>query len=124
MLKALLKIGAFYVIWTWLKPRWKALLYLGVFLFLVQIIFSGIHEFQQLPDEQRLMFVGKWSLIILGLVVYFCYNLFRRPATEKQVPDQDAHEPPPNAQGDGFDFLRNKKKLKSRVDKIIENKNG
>ena len=124
MLNALLKIGALYAIWTWLKTRWKPLLCFLVSLFLVHLIFSGIHEFQQLSAEERWMFVAKWSLIVLIIVVYLCYNLFRSPASEKETPNQDAHKPSPNAQDDGFNRIRGIKKLKSRVDKIIEGKDG
>ncbi len=115
-----LKIGIIYAIWAWLKPRWKKFSCLVAYILVIWMIFLGISEWQELTDKEKWLYGAKWSLIILGIIVYFLFNLLNKPTTKDKMPD--SNETLPNEKDDGFAFLRNKKKLSNRADKIIKEK--
>lgn len=135
MLNQLLKFTLFTTVWLWLKPRWRGLLALAVFVLMVNILHSEYLDYVELSGEKQHLvwsFAIKWALIILGLAVYaLATSLMGKPAATskkkagKKVPDSKAatgDDGTKPAGDDGFDFLRKKKVLETRADKLISGK--
>jgi len=127
MFNQLLKITLVTTVWFWLKPRWRGLLLLGVFVVLVNILHSEYLDYVQISGDQVFLvwsYVVKWAALALSFLVYFLFGAIgvkvKPPVVSKEEPK--ALNPADSTQNknDGFDFLRNKKHLKSRADKIIE----
>jgi hypothetical protein len=129
MFSQLLKITLFTSLWLWLKPRWRGLLALVVFIVLVTLGHREYLDYVQLSGDKEFLvwsFLVKWVLIALGLLAYFLLVvMWPTPVKGKAVKagknkSEVTGVSTGAAQDDGFDFLRQKKQLQSRAEKLLE----
>ena len=136
MLSSLLRTGVFIFIGFWLKPRWKGIAVLCLGILFIWIIHSEFLTYSVIGEGRLSVgwsFVYKWAAILISVLTY---SLFvELPLRDKRVRgDMDSSgsmfERNRDVQGetmghnstkkdDGFDFLRKKKHLKSRSQKIL-----
>ncbi len=126
MFNQLLKITLFTSLWLWLKPRWRGLLAIIVFVLLVNILHREYLDYVSISEDKAMLiwsFVVKWGLIIIGVLLYFLSAaLGGKPAQAKTGKTKAGVEPSRKngADGDdGFNFLREKKTLENRADKLL-----
>ena len=137
MLRFVLRTGVFIFLGFWLKPRWKSLAALSFGILLIWIIHSEFLTYSVISDSSLSVgwsYVYKWAAIFfLVLLYFFLVELPLRAkgtdgaigrSTSKLKKDRDnlldSMEDKSAGKGDGFDFLRGKKNLKSRSQKILE----
>lgn len=123
MLNQLLKLGVVITLGMWLKHRIRGLLILIAVLavawvshneYLSYIAQSGNKEFLELS------YVTKWGVFIIGVLLYY-FLVERRIARDPTVNRNEFHDTVNiEPKGDGFDFLRKKKKLDSQSDKLLK----
>lgn len=134
MFNQLLKITLFTSAWLWLKPRWRGLLAIIVFVLLVNILHQEYLDYASISEDKAMLawsFVVKWGLIIIGVLLYFISALFGgkpvagKAAAVKPVKSKTgdaAVQKPAGNTDDGFDFLREKKTLENKADKLLTRK--
>ena len=131
MFNQILKITLFTSAWLWLKPRWRGLLAIIVFVLLVNILHQEYLDYASISEDKAMLawsFVVKWGLIIIGVLLYFLSAFFGgKPAPGKAA--KPGARAAGQAQGtagesndDGFNFLREKKTLENRADKLLNRK--
>ena len=130
MLNQLLKFTLFTSAWLWLKPRWRGLLAIIVFVLLVNILHQEYLDYVSISEDKAMLvwsFVVKWGLIIIGVLLYFfSATLGGKPAQAKTGKVKAGTEAAPQAGNadesgdDGFNFLREKKTLHSKADKLLD----
>ena len=127
MFNQLLKITLFTSAWLWLKPRWRGLLAIIVFVLLVNILHREYLDYVSISEDKAMLiwsFVVKWGLIIIGVLLYFfSATLGGKPAQAKTVKPKagaEAARQTGNDGDDGFNFLREKKTLHSKADKLLD----
>lgn len=127
MLNQLLKFTLVTTVWFWLKPRWRGLLALSLFVVLVNVLHNEYLDYVQISGDQMFLvwsYVVKWALLTLSFLAYFLFGAvgvkIKAPAETKTAPKSLDVTTNNRNKNDGFDFLRNKKHLQSRADKIIE----
>lgn len=117
-----LKIGAFIMAGRFLKPRFKGLLVLIVFWFLVSFLHGEYVSYVELSGDTA--FIIRAALIKIGLYVLgFALYIF---TVERKILNRTQHEieakhqlEHTDTQDDGFDFIRQKKKLQSPADQLL-----
>lgn len=140
MFNQLLKLGALIATGRFLKPRLKGLLWIGVVWLLLWYAHSEYVQYVELSGDTS--FVWKASLIktlIYALSIAVYVLLVERPLWPRPVKAPPPHRPaakpargadvglgsgtkgpdatpPRSADDDGFDFLRNKARLRSSTD--------
>lgn len=126
MFNQLLKITLFTSVWLWLKPRWRGLLAIIVFVLLVNILHREYLDYVSISEDKAMLvwsFVVKWGLIIIGVLLYFLSAaLGGKPAQAKTGKSKVGVEASPQTgtdDDDGFNFLREKKTLENRADKLL-----
>lgn len=126
MFNQLLKITLFTSLWLWLKPRWRGLLAIIVFVLLVNILHREYLDYVSISEDKAMLiwsFVVKWGLIIIGVLLYFLSaTLGGKPAqakTGKSKAGVEASRQTGADGDDGFNFLREKKTLENRADKLL-----
>jgi hypothetical protein len=131
MLNNLLKIGAMIVAGRWLKERWKGLLVLIAFWFLVTLLHSEYIQYVELSEDTSFLWQSsliKVGLYIAGFLLYIFFverKLFLAsvPPKPKSRPSNTSKDPVIKRTleegDDGFDFLRDKPKLESESDKLL-----
>ena len=129
MFNQLLKITLFTSVWLWLKPRWRGLLAIIVFVLLVNILHREYLDYVSISEDKAMLvwsFVVKWGLIIIGVLLYFLSAaLGGKPAQAKTGKTKAGVEASPQTgtdDDDGFNFLREKKTLENRADKLLNRK--
>lgn len=127
MLNQLLKFTLVSSLLLWLKPRWRGLLALTVSVVLVHIIHGEYLEYVELSEDRAFLvwsYVLKWVVLIVAVLVYLFLSFSgSRKAAPRAIKAQKAQAPGVPAD-DGFDFLREKKALKSRADMVIASPPG
>jgi len=116
----------------WLRPRWQGLLALAVAVMLVHVFHGEYLEYVQLShndDHLVLSYVIKWMALILVAAIYLAHLLFGAKSTKKKKPGNQQRSEQSLSRGsassdDGFDFLRKKKRLDTRAEKVIAGKPG
>ena len=117
-----LKIGAWIVTGRFLKPRIKGLLILAAFWFLVSFLHGEYRDYVELSGNTDYLITAaltKIGLYILGFVIYVLTverKILNRTQAEieKKVMVEN-----PQHRDDGFDFIRQKKKLQTPADKLL-----
>ena len=117
-----LKLGAFLMAGRFLKPRFKGLVVLVAFWFLVSFLHGEYRDYVALSGDTAYLItvaLAKIGLYVLGFVVYVL-TVERRilNRTQAEIEKKIAVENPRH-DDDGFDFIRNKKKLQAPVDKLL-----
>lgn len=127
MFNQLLKITLVTTVWFWLKPRWRGLLILSVFVVLVNVLHSEYLNYVEISGDQMFLvwsYIVKWALLGLSFLAYFLFGAVGvkvKPPVESKTESKSSDSViSGHNKNDGFDFLRNKKHLESRADKILE----
>jgi len=108
----------------WLRPRWRGLLALSVFVILVHVLhgeYLGYVELSGNADFLVWSYAVKWLALLAGVTAYFFLAVLGPPrrGNKKEPPPVSTGQQSPLPSDDGFDFLRSKKELESRADKVI-----
>ena len=121
----------------WLRPRWKGLLALMVFVGLVHVLHGEYLGYVELSDDRSFLvwsYVIKWVALISGMLAYFMLAIKRlgrsapQPSGRKQarktraMDASSAEAVSTTGPDDGFDFLRKKKQLDSEAEKLLHRK--
>ena len=127
MFNQLLKFTLITTVWFWLKPRWRGLLILSVFVVLVNMLHGEYVSYVEISGDQTFLvwsYIVKWTLLGLSFLVYFLFGAVgvkvKPPVESKTEAKSSDSANSIHNKNDGFDFLRNKKHLESRADKIIK----
>ena len=136
MLNSLLKITLVAAILRWLKPRYRMLGFTVVLILVVNLAHSEYIEYVSITgrfDYLELSYLLKFLLWILLLVAYYLLVEVRvivgRSESQLYVAKPRAMDNPEpvgelSGDSDGFDFLRSKGRLESKVDKVIAGKSA
>jgi len=122
MFNQLFKIGLFVTLGLWLKHRLRGLACLLVVLLLTWIFHGEYLAYVERSGNTEYLlwsFIIKWLVIVTSFVLYYLlveWRLATRQDLNKQQTISTA-----DPVGDGFDFLRQKQQLDSKVDMIIKN---
>ncbi|GAB5451763.1 MAG: hypothetical protein Hals2KO_20910 [Halioglobus sp.] len=114
----------------WLRPRWKGLLALIVFVVLVHVLHGEYLGYVELSGNDEFLvwsFVLKWLALVSGVLAYLFLAVLRTAggtvssidlskSTELSAAKKPTQIP---AKNDGFDFLRDKKQLQTRAEKLL-----
>lgn len=138
MLNQLLRFTLVSSALLWLRPRWRGLLALASAVLLVHLLhgeYLGYVELSGNSDFLVWSYLVKWVALILSVTAYVVLAVYGLKPGGKSVPvrqggtaalkrestDPSGTLPAAAAEpaDDGFDFLRNKKKLENRADKVI-----
>ena len=117
-----LKVGALIVTGRFLKPRWKGLILLVVFWFVVSFLHGEYRSYVELSGNTEYVIsaaLSKIGLYVLGFLVYV-FTVERRilKRTAKEITIKQIEERPAG-EDDGFDFLRQKKKLRGSAEQLL-----
>lgn len=132
MLNQLLRFTLVSSALLWLRPRWRGLLALAAAVFLIHVLHGEYLGYVELSGDRSFLigsYVFKWVALIISVGAYLFLAVYRlkpdrKPPSarepQRQAPaagmPETKHTP---ATDDGFDFLRRKKTLESRADKVI-----
>lgn len=129
MLNQLLRFTLVSSALLWLRPRWRGLLALAVFVVLVHVLHGEYLRYVELSQNQSFLVWSygiKWLALLIGVSVYILFAFpssstsdRARKGADKEPPDR---EPAAIAADDGFDFLRRKKSLEGRAEKVLSRK--
>ena len=118
-----LKIGALIALGRFLKPRLKGLLVLVVFWVIISFLHDEYESYVELSGNTDYLVTAALAKIALYLIGFALYVLVIErkilKRTASQIQAQQIQERPPG-EDDGFDFLREKKKLSNQADKLLE----
>lgn len=122
MINNLLKIGALVVTGRFLKPRLKGLIALIIFWLLVRWLHAEYISYVELSTDTSFLWQASLLKIILyvfGFVVYF-FSVERLLLLQGKIAQEEklikTHI---EGDDDGFNFLREKKKLQSKSDQLL-----
>jgi hypothetical protein len=124
MLRSATRLVVLYAILRWLKPRWIRLAFLVISLVLISYSHSEYIRYVEItadPTSLAFSYQLKYALIVIVLVS-FLISLKFMPS--KNLSKSDSKKLTSRKKSvnmdDGFDFLRDKKELDSRSDKILK----
>ena len=132
MINNLLKISALIVTGKFLKPRFKGLIALVLFWFVVSFMHDEYVSYVEISGDSDFLLqssIIKISLYFSAFLVYLILVERKllisspREKTKPQPSNNKAHSEQNTSvhqNGDGFDFLRNKKKLENSTDKLLK----
>ena len=138
MFKQIFRMFSVWIIWRWFKNRWRSTLALAVFLALTASIHDEYIEYVELTNEASFLLASyfiKWVGIVVGVSLYVLLSVFRGASMKpKGLLNQNRKAPDTTVdsslfmddEDDGFNFLREKGRLESRAEKLIngESKDG
>lgn len=122
MINNLLKIGALVVTGRFLKPRLKGLLALIVFWFVVRLLHAEYIRYVELSTDTSFLWQAsllKIALYVLGFIIYFLLVERRLLLQSKIQQEESLIQSHIEGSDDGFNFLREKKKLESKSDQLL-----
>jgi hypothetical protein len=136
MINQLLKLGLFIATGRFLKPRVKGLLWVAAVWILLWFVHSEYVEYVQLSGDTSLVLkaalvkTGLYALSIALYVLLVERKLWPRPVAvpppQKLSPQKTHTDAPATRQprdgDDGFDFLRDKRKLRNPAKDLLERK--
>ena len=127
MLNQLVKITLWASLWLWLKPRWRALLALAVFVLIVHVAHNEYLGYVELSGERAFLawsYVVKWLALVMAALFYLGFSLRRGVSTSAAQPvkKRQAGTGESSTADDGFDFLREKTQLRTEAEQVIERK--
>jgi hypothetical protein len=137
MLKNLVHLTLLTVIWKKYRSMILSTLVLFGYFFLVSLLHDDYLSYSELNQNQQhlgLSFIIKWSAFIVGILIYLSFNFGflwkKREQTKspdplvksgkKKSPSETGNETPATASNDPFAEIRNRDKLRSRADFLIE----
>ena len=107
-------------IYKWLKPKIKSLFILLIFILAINYLHNEFLQWSEITENKN--FVG-YSFIVKNLLLFLAilfYILIIRVQSLKDA----ANIKSAIDKGDGFDKFRNKKKLKTKAQQILEKSNN
>ena len=124
MLRSATRFVALYALLRWLKPRWVRLAFLVISLVLISYSHSEYIRYVEItadPTSLAFSYQLKYALTLIVLVS-FLISLRFMPSknTSKSESQKLTSRKESVNMDDGFDFLRDKKELDSRSDKILK----
>ena len=128
MLNQLLKVTLISSFLLWLRPRWRGMLALSAVVILVHVLHAEYLGYVELSGNDGLLiwsFVAKWSALVVAVTVYLVMTLTRPQGKISAVDSRRKKNLSPGeiaslpAEDDGFEFLRKKKRLESRAEKML-----
>lgn len=129
MLNQLLKFTLVSSVLLWLRPRWQGLLALTVAVVLVHVLHGEYLEYVQLSGNDAhlvLSYVIKWGALVVVAASYIAFLVLgsRTPSRAKSESARPVTMPRGDKAptDDGFDFLRQKKRLDNKAEKVISGK--
>jgi len=129
MLNQLLRFTLVSSVLLWLRPRWRGLLVLAAFVVMVHLLHGEYLRYVELSQNQSFLVWSygiKWLALVIGVSVYMLFafpssgNRNRMKMGAAQEPSD--RQPDATVADDGFDFLRRKKSLESRAEKVLSKK--
>ncbi len=120
-----LKIGAVIVTGRFLKPRFKGLLVLIAFWFIVRFLHTEYLSYVSLSGDTEHLILASLIKITLYLLAFLVYVFtVERRILKRSSSEIEARQLQARAAGtdDGFDFLRQKNKLDSPTDQLLKKK--
>ncbi|MBN4075360.1 MAG: hypothetical protein COA71_07980 [SAR86 cluster bacterium] len=122
MINNLLKIGALVVSGRFLKPRFKGLLLLLAFWFVIRLLHAEYISYVELSTDTSFLWQAsllKITLYILGFAAYFVI-VERRLLLESKIEQEETLiQRHIEGSDDGFNFLRKKAKLDNKSDQLL-----
>ena len=125
MLNQLLKVTLISSLLLWLRPRWRGLLTLSVSVVLVHVLHGEYLGYVELSGNDAFLvwsFVLKWLALLCAVTVYLVMTLSSSRGEQSGEGHRRIKGPassPPEGEDDGFEFLRRKKNLDSRAEKLL-----
>ena len=124
MLRPFTRLVAIYAIVRWLKPRWIQLAVLIVSLFFISYSHSEYVKYVEVTKDRTYLAFSyqlKYALTLIVLIGSFISLRFGsiKTTTSAKAEDSIAEIVDPD-RDDGFDFLRVKKNLDNRSDKLLK----
>ena len=124
MLRSATRFVALYALLRWLKPRWVRLAFLVISLVLISYSHSEYIRYVEItadPTSLAFSYQLKYALTVIMLVSFLISLKFM---SSKNISKSDSKKLTSRKESvnmdDGFDFLRDKKELDSRSDKILK----
>ena len=105
-------------IYKWLKPKIKSLSILLIFVLVIIYLHNEFLEWSEITENKN--FVG-YSFIIKNFLLFLAISFYILILRIKSLKESTNLENKINKE-DGFDKFRNKKKLKTKAQQILENK--
>ena len=105
-------------IYKWLKPKIKNLSILLIFVLVIIYLHNEFLEWSEITENKN--FVG-YSFIIKNLLLFLAILFYILILRLQSLKESTNLENKINKE-DGFDKFRNKKKLKTKAQQILENK--
>lgn len=137
MFKQVFRMFSAWFIWRWFKSRWRSTLALVIFLALTAVIHDEYIEYVELTNEAAFLFASyliKWIGIVIGVSLYVLLSVLQGTSMQtkenlnqkRKSPDATLASSSLDDEDDGFNFLREKGRLESRAEKLIngESKDG
>jgi len=128
MLNQLLKVTLISSFLLWLRPRWRGMLALSLVVILVHVLHAEYLGYVELSGNDALLivsFVVKWSVLVVAVTVYLVMTLTRPQGKISAVDSRRKKKfsageiDAASGEDDGFEFLRKKKRLESRAEKML-----
>ena len=116
MIKLLIKSITALKIYNWLKPKIKSLSILLIFVLVIIYLHNEFLEWSEITENKN--FVG-YSFIIKNLLLFLAISFYILILRLQNLKESTNLENKINKE-DGFDKFRNKKKLKTKAQQILE----
>ena len=123
MFKQLFKLTFITLVWSRYKPVIVSTFLLFIFFWLTHKVhadFLTYSELQNSDDNIGLSFIIKWLVLIAGIFLYFIYNHLAGKPRKSKTKNKRTEKADKN---DPFAEIRQKDKLRSKADFIVEKKN-
>ena len=125
MLQALLKVAVFAALVRFLNLRWRSLLAVAFGIAVALLAHAEYLSYVELTDDTTYLFKSYWYKWAVIMLVVLLYTLTVELRLRK--PKMDTEEeffPTPekltdNNQDDGFDFIRQKERLMTRGERLL-----
>lgn len=124
VLRPIFRLATLYVLFRWLKPRWIIISVFILAMLMVSYIHSEYMSYVEATNDGThlaLSFKIKHGLNLIIILVFAISLKFAKPQSEHESTTLDNQKQySPTTIDDGFDFLRGKKSLEGRAEKILQ----
>lgn len=124
MLRSTTRFVALYALLRWLKPRWIRLVFLVISLVLISYSHSEYLRYVEITADPTSLAFSYQLKYALTVIVFVSFLISLRFMPSKNISKSESKKLTFRTKSvdmdDGFDFLRDKKELTSRADKILK----
>ena len=124
MLRSTTRFVALYALLRWLKPRWIRLVFLVISLVLISYSHSEYIRYVEITADPTSLAFSYQLKYALTVIVFVSFLISLRFMPSKNISKSESKKLTFRTKSvdmdDGFDFLRDKKELTSRADKILK----